>query len=69
MPRNLINKKIRNGILAYVRLHKTLPTRTAINYYSHLYNVPKNVVSGCISGLVRSGMVAIYSNKPYSYMY
>jgi hypothetical protein len=69
MSRALINRNIRRAILTYINHNLHFPTRQAIAQYAQLFNVPKQVVSGNISWLVRSGQAKIYRNKPYSYLY
>lgn len=69
MARTLINRNIRRAILTYIKRNLRFPTRQAIAQYAQLFNVPKQVVSGNISWLVRSGQVKIYRNKQYSYLY
>lgn len=69
MPRAIINRNIRRAIITYVRHNLRFPTRQAISQYAQHFNVPKQVVSGNISWLVRSGQVNIHRNKPYSYLY
>lgn len=69
MPRSIINRNIRRSIIAYICHNLRFPTRQAIAQYSQYFNVPKQVVSGNISWLVRSGQVNIHRNKPSSYLY
>ncbi len=68
MSRAQINSQIRNLIIQYIAAHTRYRTRTAINTLSSLFNVPKQVVSGNISWLVRSGIVNIVKCRPDSYL-
>lgn len=69
MPRIIINRNIRRAILTYIKHNHRFPTRQAIAQYAQQFKVPKQVVSGNISWLVRSGQTNIHRNKPYSYLY
>ena len=71
MTRTQINLKIRKDIVAKAMLKHEYPLFTieVISYYSHLYGVPKQVVAGNLSWLVRSGQVHILRNRPNSYIY
>lgn len=69
MSRVQINAQIRNFIIQYIASNTNYRTRTAINNLSAHFNVPKQVVSGNISWLVRSGAVSIAKCKPNSYLY
>lgn len=67
--RKKINLQIRNCILHEITNHQRYNTRSAINTLSTQFNVPKQVVSGNISWIVRSGAANIVRNNPSSYLY
>lgn len=67
--RSIINQQIRAEIINNVRSTFHYPTRTAINNLSVKYHVPKQVVSGNISWIVRSNQLNIFRSKPISYLY
>lgn len=69
MNRAQINILIRNSIISYVNRYSTFPTRRAIQLLSQRYRVPKQVVSGNISWIVRSKQLDIMRCKPNSYLY
>ena len=55
MTRLVINNNIRIAIFTDIKQKLQFPTRQAIIQYAQKYNVPKQVVAGNISWLVRSG--------------
>lgn len=67
--RNRINMQIRNTILQRIANNQQYNTRSAINALSIQFHVPKQVISGNISWIVRSGAANIFRNKPNSYLY
>ena len=67
--RKIINSQIRTIILQFTAKGNHYNTRKAINDLSAQFHVPKQVVSGNISWLVRSGNANIVRNKPNSYLY
>ncbi|OXS26889.1 MAG: hypothetical protein BI182_12220 [Acetobacterium sp. MES1] len=69
MNRAQINILIRDSIIRYVIRYSTFPTREAIQLLAQRYNVPKQVVSGNISWIVRSNQLNIMRCKPNSYLY
>lgn len=69
MNRTQINILIRDFIISYVYKYSTIPTRRAIQLLAQKYNVPKQVVSGNISWIVRSNQLNIMRCKPNSYLY
>lgn len=69
MNRAQINILIRNSIIRYVNRYSTFPTRRSIQLLAQRYHVPKQVVSGNISWIVRSKQLNIVSCKPNSYLY
>jgi hypothetical protein len=69
MNRKQLNYGIRNSIIRYVTRCSILSTRRAIQIFSQCYSIPKQVVSGNISWLVRSGQLSLVSCKPNSYLY
>lgn len=69
MSRIQINAQIRNLIIQHISAYTSCRTRTAIDNLSTRFNVPKQVVAGNISWLVRSGTVNIVRCKPNSYLY
>ena len=68
MNRKQINHNIRCSIICYVARYSTFSTRRAIQMFSQRYNVPKQVVAGNISWIVRSGQIGLVSSKPNSYL-
>lgn len=69
MNRVKINILIRDSIIRYVIKYSTFPTRKAIQLLAQRYHVPKQVVSGNISWIVRSKQLNIMRCKPNSYLY
>jgi len=69
MNRAQINILTRDSIIRYVIRYSTFPTREAIQLLAQRYNVPKQVVSGNISWIVRSNQLNIMRCKPNSYLY
>jgi hypothetical protein len=67
--RKRINLQIRNAILQRIATNQQYNTRSAINTLSTQFHVPKQVISGNISWIVRSGAANIARNKPFSYLY
>lgn len=67
--RKRINLQIRAIILNFIANGNHYDTRKAINDLSTQFQVPKQVISGNISWLVRSGNTKIVRNKPNSYLY
>jgi hypothetical protein len=69
MKRAQINIRIRDTIIRYVMRYSRFPTRRAIQLLAKRYHVPKQVVSGNISWIVRSKQLNIMRCKPNSYLY
>lgn len=69
MTRIQINAQIKSLIIQHIAANTNYRTRAAINNLSTRFNVPKQVVSGNISWLVRSGAVNIAKCRPNSYLY
>lgn len=69
MNRKYINHQIKSLIIQHVATFSQYNTRQAIATLSQQFQVPKQVVSGNISWLVRSGSLNINRCKPNSYLY
>ena len=69
MNRTHINHQIKSQIIQHVTTFSKYNTRQAIVTLSQQFHVPKQVVSGNISWLVRSGTLNINRCKPNSYLY
>lgn len=69
MKRDQINILIRDSIIRFVIRYSTFPTRRAIQLLAKRYHVPKQVVSGNISWIVKSKQLNIMRCKPNSYLY
>ena len=69
MNRAMKNAAIRGIIAATVLSNGTYNTRAAISALSAAFGVPKQVVAGNISWLVRSGQLSIRRCPPNSALY
>lgn len=69
MNRAVINRAIRATIAATVLRNGTYNTRAAISALSAAFGVPKQVVAGNISWLIRSGQLSIRRCPPRSALY
>ena len=69
MNRTVINAAIRGSIAATVLRNGTYNTRAAISALSAAFGVPKQVIAGNISWLVRSGQLSIRRCPPRSALY